>query len=80
MTPIVDQFFDVGMVAMMSCPITCRLITFCTSTTGDAALTTTVSSSVPIFKSALTLAVNCAVSSMPSRLTLENPGSVNVTV
>jgi hypothetical protein len=80
MTPIVDQFFDVGIVAIVSWLITCRLMTFCTSTTGDAALTTTVSSIVPTFRSGLTVAVNCAGSSMPSRFTDEKPGSVNVTV
>src|SRR5262249_44776928 len=49
------------------------------STTGDAEVTTTVSSSAPTFRSALTLAVNCAVSSTASRFTVENPGRLNVT-
>src|SRR4030095_950185 len=53
---------------------------FASSTTVDAALTTTVSSIVPTFRSGLTVAVNCAGSSMPSRFTDEKPGSVNVTV
>src|SRR5262245_55048668 len=79
MTPIVDQFFDVGIVAITSWGITWRLMTFWTSTTGDAELTTTVSASVPIFISTLTVAVNWAGSSTPSRFTLANPGRLNVT-
>jgi hypothetical protein len=38
-----------------------------------------VSSSVPTRISTFTVAVNDAVSSMPSRLTVLKPGSVNVT-
>ena len=54
-------------------------MTFCMSTTGLAPETVTVSSSAPTFRSALTVAVKVAGSSMPSRLTVENPGSVKVT-
>src|SRR5439155_20072506 len=49
------------------------------STIGAAPDTVTVSCTVPTGNSALTVAVNPTVSSMPSRLTLEKPGSVKVT-
>ena len=60
-------------------------MTFCvlalwTSTTGVSPVTVIVSSSAPTRSSALTVATKVPVSSMPSRLTVENPGSVNVTV
>ena len=55
-------------------------MTFCMSTTGLAPETVTVSSSAPTLRSAFTVAVKVAGSSMPSRLTVENPGSVKVTV
>ena len=56
-------------------------MTFCMSTTGTRRPTTvTVSSSAPTFRSAFTVAVNVAGSSIPSRLTVEKPGSVKVTV
>ncbi len=79
-TPIVDQFFDVGIASIVSLLTTCRLSTFWVSTMGLAPETVTVSSSAPTRRSALTVAVNVAGSSIPSRLTVENPGSVNVTV
>ena len=41
--------------------------------------TVTVSSSAPTLRSAFTVAVKVAGSSIPSRLTVENPGRVNVT-
>src|SRR3990172_12629534 len=53
---------------------------FCTSTTGDSPVTVTVSSSVPTDRSAFTCAENEPDSSMPTRRTVENPGSANVTV
>ena len=53
---------------------------FCTSTTGDSPVTVTVSSSAPTFISAATVSVTEPASSMPSRLTVLNPGSVKVTV
>ena len=56
----------------------CR--TFCVSTTGLAPVTVTVSSSAPTRRSALTVAVKPVLSSIPSRLTVLNPGSVKVTV
>ena len=53
---------------------------FCVSTIGDSAETVIVSSIAPTFRSALIVAVKSDVSSMPSRLTMLKPGSVNVTV
>ena len=47
MMPIVDQFFDVGIASIVSLATTCRLMTFCMSTTGLAPDTVTVSSSAP---------------------------------
>ncbi len=47
---------------------------------GDSPVTVIVSASSPTRSSALTVAVNVPVSSMPSRLKVLNPGSVNVTV
>ena len=55
-------------------------VTFCVSTIGDRPVTVIVSSSAPTFSSPLTVAVKPAESSMPSRLTVLNPTSVNVTV
>ena len=52
---------------------------FCVSTTGLWPLTVIVSSSEPTFISTLMGAVKLLVSSMPSRLTVPNPASVNVT-
>ena len=54
--------------------------TFWMSTIGLAPVTVTVSSTAPTRSSALTVAVKPTVSSMPSRRTVENPGSVKVTV
>ena len=51
----------------------------CTSTIGDSPVTVIVSSSEPTRSSALTVDTNVPVSSMPSRLTVLNPVSVNVT-
>ena len=53
--------------------------TLCVSTMGVSPLTVIVSSIAPTFMSALIAAVNEPVSSMPSRLTLLKPVSVNVT-
>src|SRR5436190_14169756 len=53
---------------------------FCTSTTGDSPVTVTVSSRAPTFISIGIVIVAEPASSMPSRLTELNPGSVNVTV
>ena len=43
-------------------------------------MTVIVSASVPTFRSALTVAVNDPVSSIPSRLTVLKPVSVKVTL
>ena len=67
------------MVLSTSPVIVACLRTLCTSTIGDSPVTVIVSWTAPTRRSALTVAVIRPVSSMPSRLTLENPGSVNVT-
>src|SRR5262245_7740179 len=64
---------------MTSRVMTLTCCTRCVSTTGDSPVTVTVSVISPTRRSALTMAVNCVVSSMPSRLTPANPGSVNET-
>ncbi len=58
--------------------VVCRRMLW-TSTIGVAPLTVMVSSTAPTFMSALMVATNAPVSSMPSRLTLLKPVSVNVT-
>ena len=58
----------------------CWLRALVTSTTGASPLTVIVSGTPPTLRSALTVAMKLPVSSMPSRLTVVNPGSVNVTV
>src|SRR5688572_17644971 len=50
-----------------------------TSTVGDSPVTVTDSSTAPTLRSPLTVAAKDPVSSMPSRLTVLNPGRVNVT-
>ena len=50
------------------------------STTGVSPATFTVSETLPTFMSTLIVASNAPLSSMPSRLTVENPGSEKVTV
>ena len=54
--------------------------TFCTSITGDAPETVTVSSTAPTAMVTSTFAVNPVVSSIPSRMKVLKPGSVNVIV
>ena len=54
-------------------------VTFCVSTIGDCPETVIVSSSEPTLRSALIVAVKPADSSIPSRLKVLNPASVNVT-
>ena len=58
--------------------VVCRR-TLCVSTTGDSPVTVIVSATTPIFISAFTVAVNEPVNSIPSRLTMLKPVSVNVT-
>src|SRR6516164_1261341 len=53
---------------------------FCVSTIGDWPETVTVSSKAPTLSSTLTVAVNAADNSMPSRLSGLKPVNVNVTV
>jgi hypothetical protein len=58
--------------------VACRR-TLWTSTMGVSPVTVTVSSIAPTRSSAFTAAVATPVSSMPSRFTVEKPGSVKVT-
>ena len=58
--------------------IACRA--FCTSTTGDSALTATVSWKLPTPSAGLTLAVNPLVSTTLSRCCRWNPLKLNTTV
>ena len=70
----------VGTVVNMSLlSVVCRL-TLWTSTIGVSPVTVTVSATPPTFRSALIEAVNDPLNSMPSRLAVWKPGSVNVTV
>src|SRR5207249_8590996 len=55
-------------------------VTLWTSTIGASPVTVTVSATAPTRKSAFTVAVNDPCSSMPSRLSVLNPGSANVTL
>lgn len=70
----------VGSMSSTSRVITVRAVMLCVSTIGDSPVTVTVSSIAPTFISALTVAVKFDVSSMPSRTTVEKPGSEKVTV
>ena len=70
----------VGIASSVSRFSTCDLVVLCTSTTGDAPVTVSVSSSAPTFISAFTVMVKSDGSSRPSRLTVENPPSVKVSV
>src|SRR6266545_345909 len=69
-----------GRAPISSSLITCWRVVLCTSTIGVSPLTVIVSSSAPTRISTFTVATNVPVSSMPSRLAVANPGSVNVTV
>ena len=70
---------SVGSTSITSRDAVAILATFCVSTIGVAPLTVTVSSSPPTFMSALTLAVNEAVSTTSSRRTVAKPGSEKLT-
>ena len=72
--------FDVGSVSICSRDRFCWLTTFCTSITGLAPETVTVSSIEPTVIVPSTFAVKSETSSIPSRTNVLNPGSVNVTV
>jgi hypothetical protein len=65
---------------MTSRVITRCWVMFCTSTVGASPVTVIVSSSEPTRRSLFTVAVNAAVSWIPSRRTVLNPASENVTV
>ena len=78
MTPVYPR--AVGILLITSEVIVVWRRMLCTSTTGVSPVTVMVSASVPTRNSALTLAVKAPVNSMPSRLTVLNPVSVNVTV
>ena len=54
--------------------------TCCTSTTGDSPVTVTVSSTAPTCSWALICTALSPISSTSSRITVLNPGKVNVTV
>jgi len=69
----------VGNTSTSSLLSTSRRWVLCTSTTGDAPDTTTVSSRAPTRISTFTGAVKSPWIVMPSRTTVLNPGSVNVT-
>src|SRR5215831_2830354 len=69
----------VGIAFRMSFDNTVCRCAFWTSTTGVSPVTVTVSATAPTRMSALTLAVNDPVSSMPSRFVALKPESVNVT-
>jgi hypothetical protein len=70
----------VGMASSASRLSTCDRVVVCTSTVGEVPATVTVSSSAPTLRSLLTVIVKLAGSSRPSRLIVEKPGSVNVSV
>ena len=72
-------FCALGSASSVSRASTACVRTLRTSTVGLAPVTVTVSSSDPTFSSALTGAVNPALSVTPSRFTTLKPGSVNVT-
>ena len=72
-------FRDVGMAARMSLLTVVCTLALWTSTIGVSPVTVIVSSRAPTFRSPFTVATNAPDSSMPSRLTVLKPGSVNVT-
>ena len=69
-----------GRVSSASFDTTVCWRTFWVSTSGLSPVTVIVSSSEPTRSSAFTVAVNPEVSTIPSRLKVVNPGSVNVTM
>ena len=71
---------DDGISATVWPLITCWLRVLVTSTMGASPVTMTVSATPPTFRSAFTDAMKLPVSSTPSRLTVANPVSENVTV
>ena len=69
----------VGSASSRSRVSTSSRCVFCTSTIGDSPVTVMVSLSAPTCSSAFTGATKFAVSTIPSRLTVLNPGSVKMT-
>ena len=65
-----------GIAEMMSRSMICCVRALCTSTIGVSPVTVIVSSTVPTLSSAFTVATKVPDSSMPSRFTALNPGSV----
>ena len=74
------QFLFIGSASTTSFVSTCCCCTCCTSMSGDSPVTVMVSSSAPTDNCASMFAVNCAVSTMPSRTTVEKPGRLKVIV
>ena len=70
---------EFGIVSITSLVSTCCARVFWTSTTGLSPVTVTVSSRLPTPSSALMVAVKPEVNCTPSRTTVLNPTSVNVT-
>ncbi len=70
---------SVGSASITSREAVCFCTTFCVSTIGLAPDTVIVSSTEPTFRSALTVAVNADVNSMPSRFTALKPVRVKDT-
>ncbi len=69
-----------GMSAIVSPVNVCSVRELVTSTTGTSPLTVTASVTPPTFRSWFTVAMNVPVRTIPSRLIVPNPESVNVTV
>jgi hypothetical protein len=69
---------ELGMAASTSLLTVVCTRALWTSTTGVSPVTVIVSSRAPTLRSPLMVATNSPVSSMPSRLTVLNPGNVNV--
>src|SRR6185503_8310985 len=78
--PTAQMLRPVGSASSSDRDSTCCCVALFTSTTGEAPVTVTVSSSAPTRNSPLMVAVKLAGSSIPSRWKTLKPGSVNVTV
>ena len=72
--------FAVGSACTNSLSSVRTRLALCTSTIGVSPVTVIVSARSPTFRSALTVATNAPDSSIPSRLYVLNPFSVNATV
>ena len=66
----------VGSASIIDLVITCSRVTPFTSMSGVSPVTVTVSATAPTFMSMFSVAVKFVLSSMPSRLSVVNPGSV----